>query len=105
QQSRARAPRGHSFDLERDRPLGLVAGERAFELLPKRPASAKDQRLHRGLRHPEHGSDLGVRPALELAARQRAALVEAELRERTEDVLALEALLCGRLECELPVET
>ena len=103
-QAAALTPWQHAVELERDRPLGLAAGERAFELLAKRSARAKDQRLHCGLRHPEHRSDLGVGPALELPHREHRALVEAELREGAEDVLALEALVLGRLQRDLRIE-
>jgi hypothetical protein len=92
--SPARSARGsHAVELERDRALGLAAGQRPFELLAERPARTEDERLHCGLRRPEHRCDLGIGAALELPHRERRTLVEAELGERAEDVLAAKARL------------
>ena len=73
-------------ELERERPLGRAARERAVELLPQRPARAEEQRLHRGHAQPQLARDLRVRPPLELAHHERLPLRRDELVERAADL-------------------
>src|SRR5262245_55928862 len=104
-QARALTTREQPVELERDRALGLAARQRAFELLPEGAARAEDQGLDRGRGRSEHRGELAVGAALQLPHRERGALVETELRERAQDVLApVTQLVLGPLRSQLRIE-
>ena len=73
-----------ALDQLRERELGLLAGEPAFELLAERAAARGRAGSRRRRRTVEDLADLGVRAAFELAHDERGALVEAEEAERAD---------------------
>ncbi len=81
--------------LPGDRSLGLRAGQAAVELLAQRAPGAKEQRLDRRDRELEHGGDLRVRAALELAHDERRALTERKVAEGALDVRGRRCVLVG----------
>ena len=70
----------------RERELGLLAGEPAFELLAERAAGAEDKGFDGTDGEVEDLGDLGVRASLELAHDERGALVEGEEAEGPADL-------------------
>lgn len=72
-----------SVEPARDCPLGLVAGERPFERLPKGFPSTEQEGFDLAELEVEELRDLRVRPALLLTHNERRALIEVEPLERS----------------------